>query len=143
MALGEIEFHAGIPEPVPYAMRLIRKAWRKGARLLVTAPPAQLAELDRLLWTFEEREFLPHVRMPGAAAATAARSPVWLAASAELQDVPPVLVNLGADAPAEPGRFERLIELVGAAPESAEAGRERWRAYKAAGFAVRRHEAQA
>ena len=78
-ALTEVEFHTGVADRVGFACRLLRKASRQGARVLVTAPDEVLAELDRALWVFEERDFLPHVRMPGAKPAVAARTPVWLA----------------------------------------------------------------
>ena len=71
-ALTEVEFHTGVADPVGFACRLLRKAYRQGARVLVTAPGPRLGELDRALWTFEERDFVPHVRVPGAGAAVAA-----------------------------------------------------------------------
>lgn len=142
MPLAEVEFHTGVADPVAFACRLLRKAWRQGHRMLVTAPPARLAELDRVLWTFEEREFLPHVRLPGASAAVAARTPVWLAASADVEDAPALLINVGAAAPEPPQRFERLIEIVSAEPDDADAGRARWRQYKAAGLEIKHHPAR-
>jgi len=137
--VNEVEFHTGVVDPLAYACRLLRKAYRSGARVLVTAPPATLALLDRALWTFEEREFLPHVRQPGAPEAVAARTPIWLAPRADLPAVPPLLVNLGADAPADLSPFERLIEIVGSEAEEADRGRQRWRAYKARGLGIVHH----
>ena len=139
--MTEVEFHTGLADPVGFACRLLRKACRQGARVLVTAPEATLRELDRALWTFEEREFIPHVRMPGAAAGVAARTPVWLAGGASLPEAPAVVVNLGADAPADTDAVQRLIEVVSADPDDAARGRERWRGYKAAGLQIRHHAA--
>ncbi|MDP2006239.1 MAG: DNA polymerase III subunit chi [Rubrivivax sp.] len=139
--MTEVEFHTGVADSVGFTCRLLRKACRQGARVLVTAPDEVLRELDRQLWTFEEREFVPHVRMPGASAAVAARTPVWLAASTALAGAPGVVVNLGADAPDNIGALERLIEVVAADPEAATRGRERWRAYKAAGLDIQHHAA--
>ena len=51
------------------------------------------------------------------------------------------MVNLGADAPIEVGDLQRLIEVVSADPDDAARGRERWRAYKAAGLQIRHHAA--
>jgi DNA polymerase-3 subunit chi len=135
----EVEFHTGVADHLGFACRLLRKAYRRGLRVLVTAPAAVLAELDRELWTFDERDFLPHVRLPGAAAALAARTPIWLASHADLEGAPRVLVNLGAQAPADPAALERLIEIVGPLPADAEGARERWRCYKAAGLRVVHH----
>lgn len=141
--MTEVEFHTGVADSVGFACRLLRKACRQGARVLVTAPRETLAELDRVLWTFEAREFLPHVRMPGGKPEVAARTPIWLAGEAGLPGAPDVVVNLGADAPADPGALQRLIEVVSAEPDEAERGRGRWRVYKAAGLDIRHHAAGA
>lgn len=139
--MTEVEFHTGVTDPVDFACRLLRKAYRSGVRVLVTAPELRLAELDRALWTFDEGEFLPHVRMPGAAPAVAARTPVWLAASASLADAPGLVVNLDADVPTDAAAIERLIEIVAAEPAEAERGRTRWRAYRSAGLTIKHHGA--
>jgi DNA polymerase III subunit chi len=145
--LSEVEFHTGVEEPVPFVCRLLRKAVRSGARVWVTAPAATLAELDRSLWTFEERDFLPHVRMPGASAAVAQRTPLWLSTdcggTSMVSGAPRLLVNLGAQAPADLGHLDRLIEVVAADADGAQSGRDRWRAYKAAGLNVVHHKSGA
>jgi DNA polymerase-3 subunit chi len=130
-----------VVDKLDFACRLLRKACRQGGRVMVTAPEPELAELDRLLWAFDEREFLPHVRVPGASTAVAARTPIWLGTRAAPEGAPAVLVNLGADAPSSWEALERLIEVVAAAPEDAERGRERWRAYKASGLNIKHHAA--
>ena len=143
--MTEVEFHTGVADPLAFACRLLRKAIRQGARVLVTAPADVLSALDRQLWTFEDRDFVPHVRVPGASAATAALTPIWLATGAAategLADVPGLLVNLGAAASPAAAALERLIEIVGVEPDEAARGRERWRAYKAAGLSIRHHPA--
>jgi DNA polymerase III subunit chi len=142
-SLTEVEFHTGVADRIGFTCRLLRKACRQGARVLVTAPEATLRELDRALWTFEEREFVPHVRMPGAATGMAARTPVWLAGDVSPDGAPAVVVNLGAEAPADVQDVQRLIEVVSDDLDDAARGRERWRAYKAAGFQIRHHAAGA
>jgi len=134
--MTEVEFHTGVPDPLAYACRLLRKAYRAGVPVLVIAPTSTLAALDRALWTFEEREFVPHVRQPGAAATLAARSPIWLAPHAGLPGAPAVLVNMGADAPADLDGVQRLIEIVAGDADEAERGRSRWKAYKARGLQI-------
>lgn len=139
--MTEVEFHTGLPDPVGFACRMLRKACRQGARVLVTAPPTVLAAVDQALWREPEREFIPHVRMPGATARVAARTPIWLAAQAEIPGAPRVVLNIGGPQPAEPAQLDRLIELVAAEADEAAAGRQRWRAYRAAGLEIRHHAA--
>ncbi len=139
MALTSVEFHSGVIDPVGFACRLLRKAYRTGARMLVTAPASTLHEIDRGLWTLGERDFVPHVRLPAASAAVAARTPIWLAEQAGGEDAPSLVINVGAEAPADLDALERLIEIVSADPGEADRGRARWRAYRAAGLAVTHH----
>jgi DNA polymerase-3 subunit chi len=137
--MTDIAFHTGIANPLEYACRLLRKAYRSGARVAVHADAALLDRLDQALWMFEPLEFVPHVVLPrdDADAARVALTPV-------------VLVRPGASAPAEcriavtlagaeldePGRFDRVIAIVGDDPLQREAGRQRWREYERAGHAV-------
>lgn len=140
-----VEFHTGIQDPVDFACRLLRKAHRRGVRVLVTANELVLARLDRELWTFEAREFIPHVLLPDPHSGNkinvllVVNTPIWLATTAGLPDAPPVVLNLGAAAPAELAPIERLIEVLSNEPDDAEAGRMRWRQYKAWGLDVVHH----
>lgn len=143
--MTEVEFHTGVADAVDFACRLLRKAVRRGVRVRVMAPADTLGALDRALWTFDERDFVPHVRVPGATAATAARTPIWLVptlqAAAGDAPAPAVLLNLGADAPDELAGLDRLIEIVSADVDEAARGRSRWRAYKARGLGITHHPA--
>lgn len=139
-----IEFHTGVADPLGFACRLLRKACRRGARVLVAAPEATLAALDRALWTFDERDFVPHLRLSaGAAPAALQRTPIWLFDAALPAPAPAVLVNLGADDLPDTAAFERVIEIVADDAESVAAGRRRWRAYKADGRDITHHVAAA
>jgi DNA polymerase-3 subunit chi len=132
-----IEFHTGIDDPVGFAVRLLRKAYRQGARVLVTAHPATLERLSRQLWAGYEDEFIAHVRADRCPPSQAARTPLWLAPGLTgLQGEPTVVVNVGASAPEDPARLDRLIEVVSTEEADAAEGRRRWRGYKAAGLAI-------
>lgn len=141
--MTQVEFHTGVAAPEHFACRLLRKALRQGVRVAVTAPLQVLQSLDRELWTFEEREFVPHLRVDAARADTdlARRTPIWLVEGPLPDGGPQVLVNLGAPAPAEIERLTRLIEIVPAEPEAVSAARARWRHYASLGLKVVHHPA--
>jgi DNA polymerase-3 subunit chi len=141
--MTEVEFHFNVGDKLDYSCRLLRKAHAGGAKLLVTADPVMLAQLDQMLWTLSATEFLPHCRSD-APPATLALSPIVLAASA-LEPVlegraTGVLVNLGQNVPPGFESFERFIEIVSSAPEDRLAGRQRWNHYKQRGYALKAHD---
>lgn len=146
--MTQVEFHTGVAEPVHFACRLLRKAYRQGARVAVLAPADTLRTLDRELWTFEEREFVPHLRVPGAKPALLARTPLWLLDESVLGDnlpegLPDVLVNLGSDAALPAGYPARLIEIVARDADAADRARLRWRQYRGLGWNIVHHNATA
>jgi DNA polymerase-3 subunit chi len=142
---NQVDFHTGVAEPVPFACRLLRKAYAQGATLVVRAPAARLGALDRALWLFEAQGFLPHLRIgrPAPDAAALRRTPIWLAEGAVPEPGPSILVNLGGESGPEDGRFERLIEIVGTAGDEVQAARRRWRQYEQFGWPIRHHAAAA
>jgi DNA polymerase-3 subunit chi len=132
-----IEFHTDIADPLGYCCRLLRKAYRRGAQVVVCGEPERLGRLDTLLWTFEQLEFIPHARLRGGErpdATLLARTPIWLADAAAAWPPAHVVVNLGEQPVDEPGRFDRIIEIVGDAEGDRQAGRARWRHYVALGL---------
>jgi len=135
--MPEVAFHTGIADKAGYACRLLRKAWRQGRQVVVTGSAEQLQRLDLLLWTFEQAEFVPHWRLRRQEQPPAAmrRTPIWIADAPDDAPVRDVLVNLGPDWPAASAGFARVIEIVGDDADDAAQGRERWRRYRAAGFA--------
>lgn len=141
--MTRVEFHTGVENPLDFACRLLRKACRQGVRVQVSAAPEVLTALDRALWVEPERDFVPHLRMPGGRAAVAARTPIWLVPHDLGPLAPRVLVNVGAAAPAEPQALERLIEIVSTDPDDAARGRERYRTYRQGGLDVVHHPVHA
>jgi DNA polymerase-3 subunit chi len=135
-----VEFHFNAPDKVGYACRLLRKAVGKGAKLVVTAEPELLRELDTALWTFSPLEFIPHCYGPSATPGVRAASPVVLAESAQAAPHQQVLVNLGAAVPEGFERFERLIEVVTLGEQDRQQARRRWKHYADRGYAISRHD---
>ena len=140
--MTEISFHFNVPDRTEYACRLLRKALRKGAQIVVTGAPPVLANLDRALWTFDPLEFVPHVMArPGQEIAARLRTtPVWLVADLAQGGHHDVLVNLHDDAPTGFESFARVIEIVTPEERDRLAARQRWKHYATRGYAIEKHE---
>ena len=140
--MTEVSFHFNVPDRTEYTCRLLRKATRSGARVVVTGPGQVLTGLDRALWTFDPLEFIPHVMLrPNQAPAPRLReTPVWLLEDTSTCMHHDVLLNLGHEAPAGFESFARLIEIVSTNDEDRAAARARWKHYAGRGYTIVRHE---
>jgi DNA polymerase III subunit chi len=143
--MTDIAFHSGVPDKLAYACRLLRKAYRSNARVVVNGPSDVLARLDKLLWVFDDLEFIPHIhaRAGAAPAAHLARTPIWLADAGVEAPHREVLLHLGEEPAAGCDRFARVIEVVSTEPADREAARRRWRQYEARGHTITHHVAGA
>jgi DNA polymerase-3 subunit chi len=141
-----VDFHLNVEHRLQYACRVVRRARAADCRVLLFSRDAdRLARLDTALWTFSALDFVPHVSVDSP---LADRTPVLLAGS--LQGATPscpVLINLDDDVPPElpslQGRFERLIEIVSRDDDDRRRARERFRAYRDAGFEPQVHDRSA
>jgi DNA polymerase-3 subunit chi len=133
--MTRIDFHTDLPDKLAYCCRLARKAHSSGARLVVmVSDRKQLLALDQALWTFSDRDFVPHVTL---ADPLVASTPVILTDRGDAEfPHHEVMVNLSHIPPAHFARFERLIELVGMDESDRTAGRERYRYYKQRGYPI-------
>lgn len=139
--MTRVDFHFNAPGKLEYGCRLVRKIYRARHKVLVWCDDAaRLAEFDRLLWTFSQHDFVPHV---AASDALAAETPVLLAAEPVDTAFHEVLVNLGDAAPPMFSRFDRLIEVVTGEQADRDAARERWRFYRDRGYPMHRHDLSA
>jgi len=132
--LVRLEFHTDVADPLAYACRLLRKAYRRQLKVVVCGEPDRLRRLDTMLWTFEQLEFVPHARLRSGEhpdAALLRHTPIWLADAAAAWPEADVVVNLGEQPVADPGRFTRIVEIVGSDDDARAAGRLRWRHYAA------------
>jgi DNA polymerase-3 subunit chi len=122
------------------ACRVAEKAYEQGLRVAVrTASPSETAEIDDLMWTFSDRSFVPHAVWP-AEPAVAEHTPVLIASGALPESHRDVLINLAGDCPAEPGRYARICEVVGADEDTKRRARMRWRSYADVGFVPAKHD---
>lgn len=134
--MTQIDFHSGVPDKVAYACRLLRKAYASTPRIVVmTEDAAQLAELDKALWTFSATDFLPHAHANDPLAPDSA----IVLVDSDTTELPEagLLVNLARRAPAQFEAFPRLIEVISADEEDAAAGRLRYAAYKRQDFPLK------
>lgn len=143
--MTEVSFHTRVPDPFGYACRLVRKAVRMGAVVVVSASVETLRRFDQALWAFEPLSFTPHamVREGQRIEPRLARTPVWLVPPHVSPPSTEVLVNLGTEMVPGFENYQRVIEIVGAEPAQAQAARQRWRHYKERGHAVTHHEVSA
>ena len=138
-----VEFHHGVSDKLAYACRLLRKAYRSGAQVVVTGDAAELKLLDRQLWMFDDREFVPHVLAlsDGTVPVRQHSTPIWLTVNpAAAPGERDVLVNIGQSLPPDSERFARLFDIVSNDADDRQQGRLRWKSYAAKGWQVNPHE---
>lgn len=131
--MTRIDFHSNVPNKLAYACRLVRKARAAQCKIvLLTSQRNELTQLDQLLWSFSEQDFLPHVH---ATDPLAPQTPIILTEDEHI-DLPHhhVLINLSNQQPQHFARFERMFEIISADEADKAAGRERYRFYKERGY---------
>ncbi len=128
---AQVSFYSDAADPLHFACRLVRRALASGKPVGVCVPPAEAERLDGLLWSFDATEFIAHRRWDGATPARPGE--VLLVDDAARLPHRGLLLNLGDEMPADALNFERVLEVVGRAPEQVRAGRIRYRAYQQSG----------
>lgn len=132
ITMTEINFYTAVANPLMAAARLTGKAFAQGRRVRVLTPDAVATQLlDRMLWELPPEGFVPHVMLSSPHAGV---TPIIVDHATTHDGVADVLINLGAEPPSFFARFERLFEIVGQDDVMADAGRERWKFYKARGY---------
>ncbi len=116
--------------------RLALMAWEQGKRTMVLATSeSECARLDALMWEHPQGRFLPHALVSEGVGA-----PVALGTNSDLAGLATeVLINLTTTAVPQPGRFQRLLELVPANDGQRKASREKFREYRASGLEPATH----
>lgn len=131
--MTRIDFHSNVPNKITYACRLVRKARAAQCKIVLLGKDrGELTQLDQLLWSFSEQDFIPHVH---AGDPLAAQTPVILTDS-ETVELPHhhVLINLSGNTPEHFARFERMFEIISSDEADKAAGRDRYRFYKERGY---------
>ena len=137
-AMTEIKFFFNVDHKLHFACNLAKRAFDDGRRLIVFAPSTKLAEeFDRLLWTFSQLSFVPHVK---AAHPLASETPIVIATDDTSLPHHEALLNIGDDPPPFFSRFDALREVVSGDVDDRASARERMKFYKARGFDVQTHD---
>jgi DNA polymerase-3 subunit chi len=122
-----------------FACRLTEKAYLRDLRVVIVNESLSDAKaLDDMLWTFNDRSFVPHRLMADEHTLDPA-TPVQLTVdpAAPAGDL---LVNLAARLPAQWERYARIAEIIDADAERRRLGRERFKAYRALDVALQTHQ---
>jgi DNA polymerase-3 subunit chi len=118
-----------------FTCRLTEKAYLKDLKIVIVSDTlADAQALDELLWTFNERSFIPHKLCLDAQSVDPATS-VHLTVdtpipSADLLVKADLLVNLAHRLPSDFQRYARIAEVIDADEEHRRLGRERFKAYR-------------
>jgi DNA polymerase-3 subunit chi len=130
--MTRIDFHSNVPDKLAYACRLIRKAHAAKCRMVVFHDNrAELEQLNQMLWTFSEQDFLPHVM---AGDRLADMTPIILSTDTRASfPHKELLINLSTATPVGFDAFERMIEVVASDAQETTLGRERYRTYQQGG----------
>ena len=139
--MTEVSFYildSDAPDAAPYfACRLTEKAHAAGHRLyLHTANAEQTTALDRMLWTFRQDSFVPHVTCDNHDAGDTL-TPVVIGSGEPPAEFHDILVNLDGDVSHFFSRFQRHMEVV--TPAGRAAARTAYRFYRDRGYALKTH----
>jgi DNA polymerase-3 subunit chi len=123
-----------------FACRLTAKAYLQDLSIVIWSESAEEArQCDDLLWTFDDRAFVPH-RLARGAEPLDGQTPVHLLVELESVEHADLLINLANRFPAGLARFTRIAEIVDADPERRRLGRERFKTYRDHKLALETHQ---
>jgi DNA polymerase-3 subunit chi len=123
-----------------FACRLTEKAYLKNLKIVVLSDSlADAQALDELLWTFNERSFVPHKICLDEQAVDHA-TPVHLTLEPAAIPSADLLVNLGQRLPMQLQGYTRIAEIIDADEERRRLGRERFKAYRDLKLTLETHQ---
>ena len=131
--MSEVGFYHLLSTPLERALpKLLERARAQGYPIVVRAGSAErVAQLDSVLWTYEEASFLPHGT---ARDGNAAAQPIWLTERDDNPNQVTMLVLIDGIEAGELSGFARCADIFDGNDESGvEAARGRWRRAREAG----------
>jgi DNA polymerase III subunit chi len=115
------------------ACKLAEKAYLAAQSVLVWhTDPAELADFDEMLWTFNDGSFVPHDPLP-ANGLPAGDTPVFLSAGVALSANVDIIINLAPELPPCLSQTRRVAEIIDGDDTRRRAGRARFKAYRELG----------
>ncbi len=132
--MTRIEFIFNLQNIISHTVDLCENYVANGRRLTVNCGTEEVqSALSKALWTQSETSFLPNETTQNAHAVYA---PINLNVGGGKLTQDDILINLDEEIPMFFGRFNHLIELVGAVESNKEAARSRWKFYRDRGYAM-------
>jgi DNA polymerase III subunit chi len=123
-----------------FACRLTEKAFLKNLQIVIVSDTlADAQALDELLWTFNERSFVPHKVCLDERAVDPA-TPVHLTVGATAIPCTDLLINLAQKLPPQYQGYTRIAEVIDADEERRRLGRERFKAYRDLKLTLETHQ---
>lgn len=131
------------------ACKLAEKAYLASQRVLVWhTDPAELADFDEMLWTFNDGSFVPHEALP--ANGIPGDTPVFLSAGVALAHTSSglsanvdIIINLAPELPPCLAQTRRVAEIIDGDDTRRRAGRARFKAYRELGTQPASHNIRA
>ncbi len=134
--MAEIGFYHLLSTPLERALpKLLERARAQGHSVVVRAGSAErVAQLDALLWTYDEASFLAH---GSARDGTPAAQPIWLTDRDENPNRASMAVLIDGVEGGDLSSFARCADMFdGNDAAAVEAARERWRRARQAGHVL-------
>jgi DNA polymerase-3 subunit chi len=141
---GRVDFYvlksAATQQRLAFACRLTEKAYLRDLKVLILNDTrADAQALDELLWTFNERSFVPH-KVCLDEQSMDPSTPVRLTVDISAMSSADLLVNLSLRLPPHLQRYPRIAEIIDADEERRRLGRERFKAYRDQKFTLETHQ---
>jgi DNA polymerase-3 subunit chi len=131
---------AALKQRWAFACRLTEKAYLKNLKIVVASDSlADAQALDDMLWTFNERSFIPHKICLDENAVDPA-TPIHLTLEPTAIPSADLLVNLAHRLPAQLQGYTRIAEIIDADEERRRLGRERFKAYRDLKLTLETHQ---
>jgi DNA polymerase III subunit chi len=131
---------AAAQQRLAFACRLTEKAYLRDLRIVIVNDTlADAQALDDLLWTFNERSFIPH-QICLDENSVDQETKVHLTLESATVPAADLLVNLGARLPPHWERYSRIAEIIDADEERRRFGRERFKSYRELKVTLETHQ---